>query len=300
MNPTQKANPIAKFIRRSVKMALLVIVGFTLVFLMFITGCQRRIYYMPSRYAPRELSIVAPKADAIEYRTGAGLQKAFYIKPLQSPDTPPDRVWMVFVGNASLALQWTDTIQSPPDPRAGFCLFDYPGYGFNEGHPTRSTIDEASLAAVEALAKHFKMTRAELCPRLRLLCHSMGTGAGLDLAVRLEPAPKQIVLLAPYTSTYKMARLMFGRPLCWLLFDRFDNEARLNELAARNPRPHVTIVHGDRDQVIPVEMGRDLAAEHKGWIDYHELRNADHVAVIESSKPIWHEVMKAEIQAAVK
>lgn len=292
MDPTQKTNRIAKFIRRIVKMTLLVIVGFVLVFVMFITGCQRRIYYMPSRYAPRELSIVAPKADVIEYRTGAGLQKAFYIKPAESPDTPADRVWMVFVGNASLALQWTDVIHNPSDPRAGFYLFDYPGYGFNEGRPTRSTINEASLAAVDALAKHFNMTRAELSPRLRLVCHSMGTGAGLDLAVKLDPAPKQIVLMSPYTSTYKMARLMFGRPLCWLLFDRFDNEARLNELVARNPRPQVTIIHGDRDQVIPVEMGRELAAEHKGWIDYRELRFVDHVAVIEISKPIWHEVMK--------
>lgn len=295
MDATPKTHPIRKFAGRIAKMAFLVLIGFVLVFVMFLAGCQRRIYYLPSRYAPREPAIVAPDAEIIEYRTGAGVQKAFYIEPAESPGAPPERVWMVFVGNGSLALHWSDIIRNPPDARAGFYLFDYPGYGLNEGSPSRAKINDASLAAVDALAKHFKMTTSELAPRLRLICHSMGTGAGLDLAVRLDPAPKQIVLISPYTSMYKMARLRFGRPLCWMLLDRFDNEKRLEELVARDPRPRVIIVHGDRDQVIPVEMGRELAAAHKGWIDYHELHLIDHVDVIERSKPFWHELMTTEL-----
>lgn len=296
MEPKPPAGRAAGIARRILRLACLAVAGFVLVFVVLITGCQRRMYFMPRPYQLGELRMLVPKTEVIEYTTGAGVQKAFYVKPAESPERPPDRVWMVFVGNASLALDWTDMVAQAPDRRAGFLLFDYPGYGVNQGHPRRATIAEASKAAVDALAGHLGLTRAQLCDRLSLIGHSMGTGASLDLAVRLDPPPRQIVLLASYTSLYDMARRTVGWPICCLLLDRFDNEARLNELAARNPRPQVMIVHGDNDRVIPVDMGRKLAAEHPGWIEYHEIHHAGH-EVIDQALPFWYALMSAPTPA---
>lgn len=258
---------------------------------LFLTGCERRFYLLTRRYEPSELSAAAHKTEVIEYRTRGGWQKAFYIKPAIAPNAPPDRVWMMFGGNGSLALNWIGRIADSPDPRAGFYLFDYPGSGCNEGRSTRSSVAEASVAAVDALAARFRMTTPELCARLRIFCHSLGTAAGLNMAVELESPPRQIILLAPLTSLRELASWTAGWPAGWFVPDRFDNDARLKELAARKPRPRVTIVHGARDTVIPVKMGRALAAGHKGWIDYHEF-NTDHVGVINAAKPIWFEMME--------
>ncbi|MCE5230713.1 hypothetical protein LLG95_14130 [bacterium] len=292
------ARPRGYRIRRYAKIVFLTTLLVGLVFVSFLAGCQRRFIYFPRPYDARELGVMAPKAVVIQYRTSAGIQKAYYIKPAESPDAPPDRLWLMIVGNASRALEWIEFTANPPDPRAGFYLFDYPGYGYNEGRPSRASINEASLAAVDALAAHLKMTRAELCPRMRLMAHSLGTGVSLDLAVRLDPPPRQIILMSPYTSLYAMARLTFGWPLCHLLIDRFDNEKRLAELAARTPRPEVTIIHGDRDQIIPVEMGRALAAAHPGWIQYHELRFVDHNWIVGSARPIWSRIIASEAKPA--
>lgn len=283
---------VRRWLLRIGKMLALVAIGLILVFVAALAGCQRRLIYFPQPYETNAVRVMAPGAVEIAYRTGAGAQKAFYLRPADAPDTPPDRLWVMFCGNASLALHWTDVTAVAPDRRAGYYLVDYPGYGFNEGRPTRSSINEASLAAFDALAAHLKLTRSELAARTRLMCHSLGCAAGLELAARLDPAPNRMILFSPFTSLPAMARHVFCHPLGWLVLDRFDNEARLAELAARSPRPEVTIIHGASDEVIPVGMGRELAAAHPGWIRFHEVPNLDHNWIVGSSRAVWEPLMK--------
>lgn len=292
MAPPTKTSRKSSWTRRIIRMTIAVITGCIIVFVILLAGCQRKLIYFPRGYSERELSVVAPNAVVIEYRTAAGAQKAFYIRPANSPDTPPDRLWVVMGGNAARALDWTEDITGIPDPRAGFLLIDYPGYGYNEGRPSRTSINEGSLAAFDALAAHLNLSRGDLAKRTRLMCHSIGAAAGLDLAVRLDPPPNRIILFSPFTSLHAMARHVLFWPVCCLVLDRFDNEARLKELAGRSPRPEVIIIHGDRDQVIPVEMGRALAAAHPGWIQYHEIPNLDHNWIIGSSKNVWLPLMQ--------
>ena len=89
-----------------------------------------------------------------------------------------------------------------------------------------------------------------------------------------------MVLVSPFTSLCGMARLMLGYPVCALVRHNIDNEAALNTLAARNPRPAVTILHGAKDTIIPVTMSRRMAAEHPGWIDYREQPGDGHVDIV--------------------
>lgn len=257
-----------------------------------LVGCQRRFIYMCMPYSANVMSTLPPRTIGIEYHADGRKCEAFYVKPTKSPDTPPDRLWVMFGGNGSLALWWVNYINDAPDPRAGFYLIDYPGYGLNEGQPSRNSINENSLAAFDALAARFNMTRAELASRTSLMCHSLGAAAGLELAVKLEPAPKKIILFAPFTSLYDMARKITFWPVCCMVLDRFDNRARLNELAARPTRPEVHIFHGSYDGLVPIDMGRELAAAHPEWIMFHEVEKLDHVWVIASSKYIWQPMMK--------
>ena len=62
--------------------------------------------------------------------------------------------------------------------------------------------------------------------------------------------------------------------------DNYDNEARLAEVAKLTPRPTVAIVHGARDSVVPVEMGRRLAGRYPDWITYQEVSLADHNSLL--------------------
>ena len=68
--------------------------------------------------------------------------------------------------------------------------------------------------------------------------------------------------------------------------DRMDNKERLRELSQRLNRPAVVLIHGSRDQTIPVEMGRDLAGLFPEWIVYHEIEGRDHVGILNTHQAL--------------
>jgi pimeloyl-ACP methyl ester carboxylesterase len=59
---------------------------------------------------------------------------------------------------------------------------------------------------------------------------------------------------------------------------RFDNRAGLAALQAAGGR--AWIFHGSRDEVIPVEMSRTLAAEFPQTVTLKEVPNADHNSIV--------------------
>jgi hypothetical protein len=243
---------------------------------------QRRMIYFTSRYAPESLAALPRAIRPIEYVTSQGRQTIYYLPPQTPAGGPgPGRLWMTFNGNASLALNWLGLGIGSWDPEAAFLLFDYPGYGACEGRPTRATIRESARAALEALAAERPESWQTPTGPLCLLGHSLGGAAALDLAAAVPV--ERVVLVSPFSSMEAMARRGVGWPLSLLVRDRFDNGARLAELARREPRPAVAILHGSEDSIVPVRMGRDLAGRWEGWIRYVEIPGGDHNDIVYSA-----------------
>ena len=87
--------------------------------------------------------------------------------------------------------------------------------------------------------------------------HSLGAAIACDLAREIPPA--RLVLAAPFTSARAMAHRVAipGVTLFWRAVSRvaYDNVARVGALACP-----VSVVHGDCDAVVPVEMCRQVFA----------------------------------------
>jgi pimeloyl-ACP methyl ester carboxylesterase len=248
---------------------LLVVVVVLLVF-------QDDLIYLPRRY-PADLSaLLPPGAEVLEYRTGQGDQASFWCPPRAGG--APTRVWLLFGGNGALALDWGDLVAAHPDAHAGFLLVDYPGYGRCAGAPSPSRIGEASTAAFAALAAKLGQPVEELARRSAVLGHSLGAAAASQFAAR-QGVPR-VVLVSPFTDLRAMARGTVGWPLCWLLRGNFDNRARLAEVVAHDPAASVAILHGSADEVIPVAMGRDLAAGLGARATFTEIPGADHNGIL--------------------
>ncbi len=65
----------------------------------------------------------------------------------------------------------------------------------------------------------------------------------------------RLVLLSPYTSIPDMARRITPfLPVSLIVGDRFDTAAKASALELP-----VLVVHGEDDEVIPFEMGRELS-----------------------------------------
>merc|ERR1719235_619250 len=221
-------------------------------------------------------------------------QVVYFVGPVELSERW--RSWILFGGNAMTALDWLAFVDQHARPDVGFLLVDYPGYGASSGSPTERGMAESATAGVEALwaALRAEGPSAPAFGNLlgdgerpvapwsfpestSILGHSIGASTALKLAVAYQestekgssalrltgsfaPPLERVVLSAPFSSIPRFAhRLLnpFGFPL-WvyqlLVREHFDN---LSTVAQLRGVP-MTIIHGKVDNIVPVQMGKDV------------------------------------------
>lgn len=252
-----------------------------------LAGCQSRLIYFPRPYSPGATAEWQQRTSGkfIDFETSQGKQRAFLQGNLKSPR----KLWLVCGGNATVALDWSEWLETHAPREDAWLLVDFPGYGNSQGSPTPARIHE-SLARVVPLAWQEIGRSGKPDPDgLRFFGHSLGGAACLMAATEFKI--QRGVLLSPFTSTMDMARHLTGLPIGFLVTHRYDNPARLAALAARGPGK-VVILHGSDDEAIPVQMSRTLAAEHPQIVRFKEISGARHNTI-----PQTH---AAEIAAALR
>ncbi len=243
---------------------------------------QHSFIYHPRTYAPGFERVLPPGAVALRYTTVAGNQVAFYIPP-RSGAVPPPRVWVMFSGNASVALDWLDVVGMSRNESDGFLLIDYPGYGASEGVAAIATTRGSAEKAVATLAEQLKISEADLSSRLCALGLSLGAAAALDFAA--HKSAQRIILIAPFTTLREVAARLFSKPASYLLIENYDNRSRVEELANRAPAPQITIFHGSADTLIPSDMGRQLAASAPASARFIPVQGATHDTIVSDALP---------------
>lgn len=216
-----------------------IIVGYTLACTIVFLAQRKMLYIVPD--APRGMVgrgqvVNVPGGHPMLWLEGA-------------PDAP---VVVYFHGNAGQIADcaWTADIFAARN--IGFAAVEYPGFGLARG---QGTPDEASIyASARAAIAHLK-TGLNIAPeRLVLMGRSLGSGVAVQLAS--EGVGTKLVLLTPYTSIPDLAQAIYPWFPAWLLAqDRFNSADK----APRIPIP-VLVVHGMKDEIVPVGMGLALAA----------------------------------------
>jgi pimeloyl-ACP methyl ester carboxylesterase len=251
---------------------------------------QNQLIYHPRANDADYRDRLPPRTVELKYTTSQGNQVCYFVPPKARSPAEPERIWVLFPGNASLALDWLTFISVAPRPSDAFLLIDYPGYGACEGSASAKSIEESAEQAVATLASALQTNREALDQRLNGLGLSIGCATALQFSVR-HPI-KELILVAPFTSLRDVARRVVGFPLCYLLRHNYDNLARLSELAARPAPPRVTVVHGTEDKTVPVRMGQELARLFPRMIEFHEIAGADHNTILGEGLPFIHAAMK--------
>jgi pimeloyl-ACP methyl ester carboxylesterase len=234
--------------------------------------------YHPHPYRANYRQLLSTGALELQFKISAGRQTAFCIPPHNGSGLP-DRIWVAFCGNGSLALDWLPLTARNKAPGNAFLLVDYPGYGKSEGWPNVANTRAAAEGALVALAARLGVEPRTLEPRLDTMGHSLGAAAALDFASD-HPQVRRIILVAPFTSLREEAAIFIGGPLSHLLRADYDNRAVLRQLAQRRPPPRVVIFHGLEDGMIPPGMSRELAAEFPAFVTFRGIPEANHDTVV--------------------
>ena len=247
---------------RLVLSALIVVVGLYLVVLLAAWRLQERIVWQPPRLAQY------PDAGVrrLDYASDDGQPLFAYLVG----DTARARGLLItYHGNADLAA-WVVPWAAEVERSTGWAVLvpEYRGYGGLEGSPDYFSSQRDARAT-------YKLAREQLgvdASHIALHGHSLGSAIAAELAA--EHAPAVLILEAPFTSARDMARGMLTpvTPL-WRIIARvhFDTRAKVAKLDVPT-----WVVHGERDGVIPVSMGRAVHAAARTPGELLLVRGAGH------------------------
>ena len=126
-------------------------------------------------------------------------------------------------------------------------LFDYRGYGRSTGQPSEEGTYRDARAALSCLLEQPGVDPA----RIFYLGESLGGTVALDLA--LERPPAGLVLLSAFTGVRELGRLHYPFIPAALVPDAYPTLRRIHELHAP-----LLVLHGDRDDIVPLSQGRAL------------------------------------------
>jgi uncharacterized protein len=250
------------------------VLGTLLLLCLCLLGCQSQLIYHPRTYTPAEQS--RAHAQPLHYQSLDTTQTA-WLCPRQ-PAVQPERIWLVFAGNGSTAIQFASYFPADLLSTDLFVLVDYPSYGSCHGSPSPASIRASIQALVPALSTQLGIPPAQLRPKLRGFGHSLGAAAAL-IAVQ-EHGISGAVLIAPFSTMKAMAQKVIGWPLCELLHHRFDNHASLQ--AAASWAPQIRIIHGTADEVIPPSQGQSLATAFAPAVQFFPATGAGHNDILSS------------------
>jgi len=195
----------------------------------------------PARIPPAAVGLA--EVEEIEITDADGVILIAWQAPAKG-DRP---VVLYFHGNAANAANRAEKIERIIASGFGIFYLNNRGYGGSGGRPTEEANIADALAAYDHLIAHG-------VPGERIVAYgeSLGSGQAVPLAAKRRVAA--VVLEAPLTSTVDVGRrVYFWLPLHWLVTDRYDNARNIRAVTAP-----VLILHGERDSIVPVEMGRRL------------------------------------------
>jgi len=227
--------------------------------LMFVM--QRRVVFPgTSRESPRASAAAPAGVTQVWLAASFGRVEAWYFEAFGEGAHPT----VVFAhGNGELIDDWQDAMEELRARGVSVLLVEFPGYGFSEGRPSRTSLRETFDAAYEWLVGDASVDASRIVAYGR----SVGGGPAADLAMDRPVAA--LVLQSTFTSTVAMARAMFLPG--FLVRDRFDNRRVVTDF----PGP-VLLMHGIHDDVIPFTHAEGLASAREGLrVDVIECAHND-------------------------
>jgi len=182
---------------------------------------------------------------------------------------PPERslgaAVVTFHGNAGTMADRLEHTRGLHDLGVSVLTAEYRGYGDSEGTPSEEGLAADARAALAVL-------RGKAAPTGdRVFIHGRSLGGAVALRLASDESVDGLLVESTFTSLAAMAggtSIPLARRL--VAYD-FDSEARIAEVMAP-----VLVVHGDRDELIPLAMGQALVSAAGGPADLMVIPGGTH------------------------
>lgn len=225
---------------------------------------QRQLIYVSDRSPVPPAGEVVTGARDVTLHTADGLELAAWFVPADGPQDTGTAV-LVAPGNAGNRAGRAGFAEQLSRRGLAVLLMDYRGYGGNPGRPSERGIATDAEAAVEAL-------RLLGYPPSRTIYFGESLGTGVVAALQARHPPAGLVLRSPFPELADVAAHHYPwLPVRALLRDRF---LALEHLATSGVP--TTVIHGDRDSVIPPALSARVAEQAPSVSETVVIAGADH------------------------
>jgi fermentation-respiration switch protein FrsA (DUF1100 family) len=245
-----------------------VLVGLMVAYGVIVLGAwvvQRKLVYRPdpTHVAPSKLGL--ERVNEVKLVRPDGVELIGWYRAAESGR----RTVLYFHGNAGNLAARAARMDGYVGTGLGMFMISYRGYSGSTGAPS----EQANVA--DAIAAFDWLVERGIAPG-QIVIYGESLGSGVAVQVALARRPAGIVLDAPYTSIAALGQRHYPfLPVAWLATERYDTVGRIDDLKD----VPVLIIHGERDDVTPVEMGRAVyaAANAPKKIEtFPEAGHADH------------------------
>jgi uncharacterized protein len=169
---------------------------------------------------------------------------------------------LYFHGNAGSLASWGYIADEFLPLGWDVFVTDYRSYGKSEGTPDEVKLHSDAAELYEYLKKRF--------PDQEILPYGRSIGTGIAAKLAKDMNTPRLILETPYTSFPDLARVYYS------FLPTFIMGYRLNTLEyVREFNGHTLVLHGDRDEIIPVTMGRKFT-DVNYRVHYVEIPGGQH------------------------
>lgn len=247
-----------------------------LVWLLLLTGCSMKslIYPVPGvQVGDPPLSY-----EEVDLTISGGIQIVGWHLPARDGESRPAMVFFHGNGENLETMKWAGLFEDLAALGVPLLVVDYPGYGRSGGSPSEIALKSAAEESLVWLAERYPERSLIPCG------WSLGAALAIHLAASRPAQVEGLVAMSPWTSLADVATAHFPD---WLV--RLGLREKYDSLSASRAITSPTLVlHGTRDEIIPMEQGRQLAShiESSRWV---AVQGAGHNDLL-SHPEVWSEL----------
>lgn len=191
------------------------------------------------------------------------------------------RTILYFHGNAGNASHRIPVANQLWSLGTNVLLVDYRGYGLSEGQPSEKGIYLDAESALNYIVNDLSVPMKDII----ILGRSIGSAVAIDVAQNKELAA--LILISPLSSGRDVANksnIIFANVLIGNPFNSIEK--------IKNVRSPILIIHGEKDEVLPIEMGRTLQANAQAYCRFIEIKDAGHDDIIYRDERSFYNYIK--------
>ena len=200
---------------------------------------------------------------------------------VEASGTPAVLLWCH--GNAGNIINRLDNLRELYHLGLSVFLFDYRGYGRSQGRPSEDGLYQDALGAYQYVTR----TRHVRPERIVLFGRSLGAAVAGEVAS--QRSVSGLILESSFPTVEALAKFhYFGLPVHWLVGARFNLVDRLRQISVP-----ILVIHGDRDETVPIQLGRQVFEAAKNPKSFYLVPGADHNDLyLIGGKPYFQRLMR--------